>query len=217
MALSPKAAFNICSVMNNYLSPRITHLFPIMKKLALLFIVMLISFVGFAQQKAKPLENFDDIIFQIHKSFLLDGEPDFGFMIIGLGSAEGVTLSADGDSISYRYRTKPFATLQQRVNEACEKGEEWPIHYPLDTKLKINRHKDIDSFKGFLQYIVNEAKPFRLTPITKGFNCYVCANGEWANISDGEYLSEGAHREIIELILLACQNNDTSILTEALQ
>ena len=110
---------------------------------------MLISFVGFAQQKAKPLEKFDDTIFQTHKSFLLDGEPDFGFMIIGLGSAEGVTLSADGDNIIYRYRTKPFATLQQRVNEAREKGEEGPIHYPLDTKLKINRHKDIDSFKSF--------------------------------------------------------------------
>lgn len=61
-----------------------------MKKLALLSII-LISFVGFAQQKVKPLENFDDTIFQIHKSFLLDGELDFGFMIIGLGSAEGVT------------------------------------------------------------------------------------------------------------------------------
>lgn len=188
-----------------------------MKKLALLFIVILISFVGFAQQKAKPLENFDDTIFQIYKSFLLDGEPDFGFMVIGLGSAEGVTLSADGDSIIYRYRTKPFATLQQRENETREKGEEGPIPYPLDTKLKINSHKDTDSFKIFLQYIINEAKPFRFTPITKGFNCYVCANGEWTNISDGEYLTEGAHREIIELILLACQNNDPLILTEALQ
>lgn len=67
-----------------------------MKKLALLSII-LISFVGFAQQKAKPLENFDDTIFQIHKSFLLDGKPDFGFMVIGLGSAEGITLSADGN------------------------------------------------------------------------------------------------------------------------
>lgn len=188
-----------------------------MKNLALLFIVMLISFVGFAQQKDKSLKNFDETIFQTHKSFLLDGEPDFGFMVIGLGSAEGVALSADGNSIIYRYRTKPFANLQQKMNEAREKGAEGTIPYPLDTKLKINRHKDIDSFKSFLQYIVNEAKPFKLTPITKGFNCYVCANGEWANISDGEYLTEGAHREIIELILLACQNNNPSILTEALQ
>lgn len=42
-----------------------------MKKLALLFIVMLISFVGFAQQKAKPLVNFNDTIFQIHMSFFI--------------------------------------------------------------------------------------------------------------------------------------------------
>lgn len=188
-----------------------------MKELALLFIVMLISFVGFTQHMIKPLETFNDITFQTHKSFLLDGEPDFGFMVIGLGSAEGITLSADGDSIIYRYRNKPFATLQQRLDKARENGEEGPILYPLDTKMKINSHKDTDSFKRFLLYIVNEAKPFRFTPITKGFNCYVCANGEWANISDGEYLTEGAHREIIELILLACQNNDPSILTEALQ
>ena len=187
-----------------------------MKKPALLFL-MLISFVGFAQQKAKPLENFNDTIFQTHKGILLDGEPDFGFMVIGVGSAEGITLSVDGDSITYRYRTKPFATLQQSQDNACEKGEEGPIPYPLDTKLKINSHKDTDSFKRFLQYVVNDAKPFRFTPITKGFNCYVCAHGKWANISDGEYFTDGAHREIIDLVLLACQNNDPSILTEALQ
>lgn len=186
-----------------------------MKKLAILFL-LLISLIVFAQQKAKPQENFNDTIFQTHKSFLLDGEPDFGFMVIGIGSAEGITLSADGDSITYRYRTKPFATLQQRLDKVRENGEEGPIPCPLDTKLKIS-HKDTDSFKRFLQYIVNEAKPFRLTPITKGFNCYVCANGEWANISDGEYFTDGAHREIIELVLLACQNNEPSIITEALQ
>lgn len=186
-----------------------------MKKLAL-FSLILISLVSFTQQKAKPLENFDDAIFQTHKNFLLDGEPDFGFMVIGLGSAEGITLSADGDSITYRYRTKPFATLQQSQDRARENGDEGPIPYPLDTKLKIS-HKDTDSFKRFLQYIVNEAKPFRFTPITKGFNCYVCANGEWANISDGEYFTDGAHREIIDLVLLACQNNEPSIITKALQ
>lgn len=108
-----------------------------MKKPALLFL-MLISFVGFAQQKEKPLENFNDTIFQTHKGILLDGEPDFCFMVIGVGSAEGITLSVDGDSITYRYRTKPFATLQQSQDKACEKGEEGPIPYPLDTKLKIN-------------------------------------------------------------------------------
>ncbi len=186
-----------------------------MKKLALLFLI-LISIVGFAQQKAKPQEIFNDTIFQTHKNFLLDGEPDFGFMVIRVGSAEGITLSADGDSITYRYRTKPFATLQQMLDKARENGEEGPIPYPLDTKLKIS-HKDTDSFKRFLQYIVNEAQPFRFTPITKEFNCYVCANGVWANISDGEYFTDGAHREIIDLVLLACQNSEPSIITEALQ
>lgn len=187
-----------------------------MKKLALLFLI-LISFVSFAQQKANPSENFDNTTFQMHKHFLLVGEPDFAFMIIGLGSAEGVTLSADGDSIIYRYRTKPFLDFQQRLNEANRKDNEGPICKPLDTKLIINSHKDTESFKDFLRYIVNEAKSFRFTPVTDGFNCYICANGKWANISDGEYFTEGAHREIIELILLACQNNDPSILTEALQ
>lgn len=62
-----------------------------MKKLAL-FSLILISLVSFTQQKAKPLENFNDTLFQKHKSFLLDGAPDFGFMVIGLGSAEGITL-----------------------------------------------------------------------------------------------------------------------------
>ena len=64
-----------------------------MNKLALLFI-LLISFVGFAQQKAKPFENVDDMIFQTHKNFLLDGEPDFCFMVIDLDRAEGASLSS---------------------------------------------------------------------------------------------------------------------------
>lgn len=186
-----------------------------MKKLALLFII-LISFVGFAQQKENPFENVDDTIFQIHKSFLLDGKPDFCFMVMGLDGAEGVSLSADGDSITYRYRSKPFTTFQQRQNEVREKGEEGPIPCPLDTKLKINSPKDSEAFKEFLSYIVNAAKPFKYTPITSGFNCYVCANGKWANISDIEYGTEGSHREIIELVLIVCQENDPSILTEAL-
>ena len=186
-----------------------------MKKLVLLSI-LLISFVGFAQQKAKLFENVDDTTFQIHKSFLLDGEPDFCFMVIDLDSAEGVSLSADGDSITYRYRSKPFTTFQQRLNEVREKGEEGPIPCPLDAKLKINSPKDTEAFMEFLSYIVNDAKPFKFTPITDGFNCYVCANGKWANISECEYPTEGPHREIIALILLACQENDPSILTEAL-
>lgn len=93
-----------------------------MNKLALLFI-LLISFVGFAQQKAKPFENVDDMIFQTHKNFLLDGEPDFCFMVIDLDRAEGVSLSADGDSITYRYRSKPFTTFQQRHNEVRKKAK----------------------------------------------------------------------------------------------
>lgn len=187
-----------------------------MKKLAFL-ILLLIPFVGFAQQKANTLEIFNDTIFQTYKSFLLEGEPDFGFMVIGLDSAEGIWLSVDGDSITYRFRTKPFATFQQRMNEAREKGKEGPIHCPLDSKLKVNSPKDTESFKKFLLYIVNDAKPFRFTPISDGFNCYVCANGKWANISEGEYSTEAPHREIIELVLIACQENDSSILTEALQ
>lgn len=153
----------------------------------------------------------------MHKHFLLDGDPDFAFMVIGLDWAEGVSLSANGDSITYRYMTKPFADFQQRYNEAKEKGEEGPVSHPLDTRLILDSHSDVESFKKFLLYIVNEAKPFRFTPITDSFNCYVCAKGKWVNISEGEYFTEGAHREIIELILLACQNNDPSILTEALQ
>lgn len=186
-----------------------------MNKLALLFI-LLISFVGFAQQKAKPFENVDDMIFQTHKNFLLDGEPDFCFMVIDLDRAEGVSLSADGDSITYRYRSKPFTTFQQRQNEVRGKGEEGPMPCPLDAKLKVNSPKDSEAFKEFLSYIVNDAKPFRFTPITDGFNCYVCANGKWANISESVYPAEGPHREIIALVLLACQKNDPSILTEAL-
>ena len=187
-----------------------------MKKFAQLFI-LLISFVGFAQQKTEQVENVDETVFQIHKNFLLDGEPDFCFMVINLDSAEGVTLSADGNSITYRYRSKPFATFQQRLNEVRENGEEGPIPCPLDTKLKVNSYKNTDTLISFLQYIVNDAKPFKYTSITDGFNCYVCANGKWANISEGEYSTEGPHREIIKLILLSCQNNDPSILTEALQ
>lgn len=187
-----------------------------MKKFALLPII-LISFVGFAQQKTELFGNVNDSIFQMHKHFLLDSEPDFCLMVIDLGSAEGVSLSADGDSITYRYRSKPFTTFQQRLNKVREKGEEGPIPCPLDTKLKINSPKDSEAFKEFLSYIVNDAKPFRFTPITDGFNCYVCANGKWANISEGEYPTEGPHREIIALILLACQENDPSFLTEVLQ
>ena len=96
------------------------------------------------------------------------------------------------------------------LNEVREKTYEGPIPYPLETRMIIS-HKDSGSFKRFLQYIVDDAKPFRFTPITNNFNCYVCANGKWANISDGAY------REIIELVLFACQSNDPSILTEALQ
>ena len=187
-----------------------------MKKLALFFL-MLIPFVGFTQQKANTLKIFNDTIFQTYKSFLLEGEHDFGFMVIGLDSVEGISLSADGDSITYRYRTKPFATFQQRQNEVREKGEEGPIPCPLDEKLKVNSPKGTKSFKKFLSYIVNDAKPFRFTPISDGFNCYVCANGQWANISEGEYSTEGPHRKIIELVLIACQENNSSILTEALQ
>lgn len=186
-----------------------------MKKFALLTII-LTTFVGFAQQKTELIGIANDSIFQMHKHFLLEGELDFCFMVIGLYSAEGVTFSADGDCIIYRYCAKPFATFQQRLNEAREKGEEGPIPCPLDTRLKVNSPKDTESFKEFLSYIVNDAKPFRFTPILDGFNCYVCANGKWANISDGEYSTEGPHREIIELVLLSCQENDPSILTEAL-
>lgn len=93
-----------------------------MKKSALLFII-LISFVSFAQQKAKSSENFDNATFQMHKHFLLGGDPDFAFMVIGLDCAEGVSLSASGDSITCRYMTKPFTDFQQRHNEAKEKGE----------------------------------------------------------------------------------------------
>lgn len=187
-----------------------------MKKLVLLSI-LLISFVGFAQQKTELFENVNDSIFQMHKHFLLDCEPDFCFMVIDLDSAEGVSLSADGDSITYRYRSKPFTAFQQRHNEVREKGEEGPIPCPLDAKLKINSPKDTEAFMEFLSYIINDAKPFRFTPITDGFNCYVCANGKWANISESVYPNEGPHREIIELILIACQEKDPSILTEALQ
>ena len=186
-----------------------------MKKLVLLSI-LLISFVGFAQQKTELFENVNDSIFQMHKHFLLDGEPDFCFMVIDLGSAEGVSLSADGDSITYRYSSKPFTTFQQRQNEVRGKGEEGPMPCPLDAKLKVNSPKDSEAFKEFLSYIVNDAKPFRFKPITDGFNCYVCANGKWANISESVYPAEGPHREIIALVLLACQENDPSILTEAL-
>ena len=186
-----------------------------MNKLALLFI-LLISFVDFAQQKAKPFENVDDMIFQTHKNFLLDGEPDFCFMVIDLDRAEGVSLSADGDSITYRYRSKPFTTFQQRYNEVRKKSEEGPIPCPLDAKMKINSPKDTEAFKEFLSYIVNDAKPLKYTPITDGFNCYVCANGKWANISEGEYGTDGPAREIIELVLIACQENNPSFLTEAL-
>lgn len=187
-----------------------------MKKLVLLSI-LLISFVGIAQQKTELFENVNDSIFQMHKHFLLNGEPDFCFMVIDLDRAEGVSLSEDGDSITYRYRSKPFTTFQQRLNEVREKCEEGPIPCPLDTKLKVNSPKDTESFKEFLSYIVNDAKPFKYTPITGSFNCYVCANGKWANISDGEYGTDGPAREIIELVLIACQENDPSFLTEALQ
>lgn len=190
--------------------------FLIMKKLVLLSI-LLISFVGIAQQKTELFGNVNDSIFQMHKHFLLDGEPDFCFMVIDLDSAEGVSLSADGDSITYRYRSKPFTTFQQRLNKVREKGEEGPIPCPLDAKLKINNPKDTEAFKEFLSYIVNDAKPFRFTPITSGFNCYVCANGKWANISESIYPAEGSHREIIALVLIACQENDPSFLTEVLQ
>ena len=78
-----------------------------MKKLALLFII-LISFVGFAQQKAKPFENVDNERFQIVKHFLLDldGVPDYGFMIMNFEDWDmGICLK--GDSIIYRVYEKP--------------------------------------------------------------------------------------------------------------
>lgn len=67
-----------------------------MKKLALLSLI-LISFVCFAQQKAKPFNNVDTPFFKMYQHFLLDSTPNYAFMTIGLEDYNmGVSFSTQG-------------------------------------------------------------------------------------------------------------------------
>lgn len=94
-----------------------------MKNLALLFL-LLISPVGFAQQKAKPLENVDNEIFQIEKHFLLDldVEPDYGFMIIGLEDWDmGVRLYSQSETIVHRVYSESIQSWLIEYNNARNK------------------------------------------------------------------------------------------------
>ncbi len=186
-----------------------------MKKLALLFII-LISFVGFAQQKAKPFENVDNERFQIVKHFLLDldGVPDYGFMIMNFEDWDmGICLK--GDSIIYRVYEKPILYWLYEYNNACDNGEEpLPPVLTAEYKLKIDSPKDFSAIAQFLQSIVDKATPFKEeTPCVDGINWYVLANGKWAYIRTGSLQKAGAITDKLIHIASACENNDPANLT----
>ena len=186
-----------------------------MKKLALLFII-LISFVGFAQQKAKPFENVDNERFQIVKHFLLDldGVPDYGFMIMNFEDWDmGICLK--GDSIIYRVYEKPILSWLYEYNNACDNGEEpLPPVLTAEYKLKIDSPKDFSAIAQFLQSIVDKATPFKEeTPCVDGINWYVLANRKWAYIRTGSLQKAGAITDKLIHIASACENNDPANLT----
>ena len=186
-----------------------------MKKLALLFII-LISFVGFAQQKAKPFENVDNERFQIVKHFLLDldGVPVYGFMIMNFEDWDmGICLK--GDSIIYRVYEKPILSWLYEYNNACDNGEEpLPPVLTAEYKLKIDSPKDFSAIAQFLQSIVDKATPFKEeTPCVDGINWYVLANGKWAYIRTGSLQKAGAITDKLIHIASACENNDPANLT----
>lgn len=185
-----------------------------MNKLALLFL-MLISFVGFAQQKAKPLENVDNEIFQIEKHFLLDldGEPDYGFMIIGLGWDMGCSLYSQSDTIILRVYSESIKSWLIEYNNALNSGDEPQPPVLSEYKLKIDNPSDFSAITRFLQSIVDKAKPFKEEPRVDGVNWVVLAKGKWAYIHTGGFHKEGAITDILELIALGCESNDPSMLT----
>ncbi|MCX4279227.1 hypothetical protein [Muribaculum sp.] len=188
-----------------------------MKKLALLFIAMTISFVGFTQQKAQPLENVDNELFQIEKHFLLDldGVPDYGFMVIGLEDYDmGVSLYSNGDSIVHRIYSEPILSWLIEYNKARDNGEEpQPPVLNAEYKLKIENPADFSAIAQFLQNIVDTAKPFKEIPCVDGVNWVIFAKGKWAYIHTGGFHKEGAITDILELIAIGCESNDPSMLT----
>lgn len=186
-----------------------------MKKLALLFL-MLTYFVGSAQQKAKPLENVDNEIFQIEKHFLLDldGEPDYGFMVIGLeGWDMGCSLYSQSDTIIHRVYSETIKSWLIEYNKALNKGDEPQPPILSEYKLKIDDPNDFSAITRFLQSIVDKAKPFKEEPRVDGVNWVVLAKGKWAYIHTGGFHKEGAITDILELIALGCESNDPSMLT----
>lgn len=186
-----------------------------MKKLALLSII-LISFVGFARQKAQPLENVDNELFQIEKHFLLDldGVPDYGFMIMNFEDWDmGICLK--GDSIIYRVYEKPILSWLYEYNNARDNGEEpLPPVLTAEYKLKIDNPKDFLAICQFLQSIVDRATPFKEEiPCVDGINWCILANGKWAHIRTGSLQKAGAITDKLLHIASACENNDPANLT----
>lgn len=185
-----------------------------MKKLALLFLI-LISFVSFAQQKAKPFDKVDNPYFKMYQHFLLDSTPNYAFMIVGLEDYNmGVSFSAQGDSIILREYSEPLLNWLLEYNKAIDNGEKpQPPEY-TEYILRIDNSTDLERIKRFLQNTVDNAKPFKdKEPCPDGVDWYILANGKWATIHTGGFHKEGKLTDVLEVIAVACECNDPSMLS----
>lgn len=184
-----------------------------MKKLALLSLI-LISFVCFAQQKAKPFNHVDTPFFKMYQHFLLDSTPNYAFMAIGLEDYNmGVSFSTQGDSIILREYSEPLLHWLLEYNKAIDNGEKpQPPEY-TEYILRLDSCTDLERIKRFLQNTVDNAKPFKdKEPCPDGVDWYILANGKWAAIHTGGFHKEGKITDILEVIAVACICNDSSML-----
>ena len=117
----------------------------------------------------------------------LDGEPDYGFMVIGLeGWDMGRSLYSQSDTIIHRVYSETIKSWLIEYNKALNKGDEPQPPVLSEYKLKIDDPNDFSAITRFLQSIVDKAKPFKEEPRVDGVYWVVLAKGKWAYIGSVE-------------------------------